>query len=555
MPVSRYDRGYLLDRLGFKVDEKELYRNIENMGLNLESATADTIEIEYPANRPDLMSVVGMARAIRYFMRRSRKFDYELGPQMKDFVINVGRDAARIRPFISSMTVSGLKMREEDLLEIINFTEKLSETYGRRREQIAIGLHDMKNLRPPFYYDAYGDEEYIPINKRSKMFYSDVLKSEEKGRAYAALASKGGRYMVLKDSVGAMALIPVLNSERTKISASTKSMLIDITGITRYTVDKVADLVAANFIDMGCKVGGVVVNYQGGRYSLPEMESETVSIPLEQANSEIGVDIGFNNIILLANKMGYEATLVGRKVRFRIPPYRLDVINDQDVVEDIAVAYGYDYIQPTEVPSVNEGALETAGRRQENASEIMVGLGYSEAMNSYLTNEKTNFKHMGIAKAEDCLVIANPKTESFTMMRTWLLPSLLGNIARSMHDSLPIKLFETDIVFGLKNNLPDERRHLAAVECDSHANFNQIKASFEGLAERLGIEYKIQKSEHKSFIDGRCASVIVNKKNIGFMGEIHPEVLTSFGIEEPVIGFEIDLSEWLDTGNAHYNGA
>ncbi len=544
MPVTIHNKKYLLKVLGFKINDAELVRNIENMGPNVKRMNDDEVEVEYTANRPDLISTVGLARAVRHYMRRSRRFTYTIKPGGEE-TLNVGSHVASIRPYIAAMIVENMALEKEDLLDIINFTEKLSNTYGRQRSKIAMGLHDMRDVEPPFFYDAFEDEEYAPLGTSKKMKYSAVLNSESKGKKYVALCKSGDRYVALKDKKGTMSLIPILNSERTKISTSTNKMLVDVTGSTREVIEGVADLLAADFIDRGYVVRRVKVSYKNKSYSLPKMESRDFSMPLKQLEEEIGVKIGFNNFIVLANKMGHEAALVGRKIRVTVPPYRLDVINEQDIIEDIAVGYGYDYIQPIGVLSTQAGSIEEKTKTVNLAIDVMIGLGFEEAMNSYLTNEDTNFLRMRESKNENYINITNPKSGAATMLRTWLIPSLLKQLGQSMHDKFPLKIFECDMAFQLKNSVPEEKYHIAAVACNSQANFNEIKAVFEGFARNMNLSYEIQKSEHRSFIEGRCARIMLNKRNIGFMGEIHPEVLTSFGIEEPVIGFEIDL----DAGN------
>ena len=293
-----------------------------------------------------------------------------------------------------------MKLGEQDLLDIINFTEKLSETYGRKRTRIALGLHDLKNVKPPFTYDAYEDEKFVPLNKNEEMLYSKVLEGKEKGRQYGALGEKGRRYVALKDAIGTMSLIPVLNSERTRVSSSTRDMLIDITGTSKHIIEKISDMLAADFIDRGYDVSRIRLEYEGKSYQVPMMGTMQIRIPLSQINSEIGVRLGFNNAILLGNKMGYCAALVERNICFTVPPYRLDVINKQDVIEDIAVAYGYDYIQTAPVPSITPGSTIAENETIEVVSDAMVGLGFSEMMNSCLTNETTNFDKMKVERGK-----------------------------------------------------------------------------------------------------------------------------------------------------------
>ena len=550
MPVAKYSKDYLMRCLGFKVSEEELYRNIDKMGLNVESSGSKELTLEFQANRPDLLSTVGVARAIRYFMRRSRSFAYTVKPAGEADTINVGRHVAGIRPYIAALKVTDIAFDEERLRDLINLTERLSENYGRHREKIAMGLHDLKEVKPPFYYDAFEDEDFIPLNRSRPMRFSEVMSMEEKGKKYGSLGSAEARYVALKDSVGTMSLIPVLNSDRTKVTMATKEMLLDVTGRSREVVEKMVDMLAAEFIDMGFTVSAVRVSYGNKSVELPKMESKTIELPLSQVNKELGVAIGFNNVITLANKMGYDAALVGRRVRFKTPPYRLDIINDQDVIEDLAIAYGYDYIQAVALSGTQQGSIEEQTKIKEKMSDVMIGLGFDEAVNSYLSNDEVNFRKMRMEQSGDHVTVENPKAKTISMLRTWLLPSLLGNVGLSMHDKLPIRLFELDMCFKVAGNVPEELHHLAAVACYPQANFNDIKSIFEGFARKIGIELEVAKGEHPSFIEGRCASVKADEKVIGFLGELHPEVLMNFGIEEPLVAFEIDVTGWLNAGDS-----
>lgn len=357
MPVSTYNKVYLKKLLGFEIDDSTLEKNLENIGAVLKRVSEKEIDVEYEADRPDLMSAVGLARALRYFMHRSERFEYLAAENTDKIEINIGKNVARIRPYISALVVRNMQLSNDSLLDMINFTEKLSDNYGRHRKRIALGLHDLKDVQPPLTYDAFDDEVYVPLNSKEKMKYSEALEKLEKGGKYRNLCTDGKRYVALKDTKGTMSLIPVLNSSRTMVSTGTKEMLVDITGTSKYIVDRTADMVAAYFIDMKCDVQKVKLNYGKRSYETPSMERAEIKMPLSQICAEIGVWIKFGNAIDLANRMGYEAALVGSKIMFEVPAYRLDVLNDQDVIEDIAIAYGYERIRPVPVVAVQRASL------------------------------------------------------------------------------------------------------------------------------------------------------------------------------------------------------
>ena len=540
MPTSSHSRKYLYSLLGYQPSDDELSKLLDSLGMTLDNASRESIEVEYQANRPDLISTVGLARSIRYFTGKRSSFEYKVEEPLQGFEVSVGRRVAKIRPFFAAMVVKGLELSSDSLLDLINFTEKLTITYGRNRKRVAIGLHDLSKVEPPLTYDAFPDEEYDAL-RSGRMRYSEVLKNTSKGKAYAQLCNVGDYYCALKDKRGTLSLIPVLNSERTMVTEKTADMLVDITGTNSFVVEKTADIVAANMIDMGAKVYKVSIKKNGRQYTTPSMSTLELSVPLSRFSYELGVRLAFNNVISLANKMGIQAALVGRNIRFTVPAYRADIINDQDIVEDIAVAYGYDYIQPIPVVSIRQGALSERQKTADELRHMLNGLGFFETMSSYLTNEETNYAKMRLKPDSKQIRLANAKAITITMMRTWLLPSLLLSLSKSQHDKLPHRLFELDMCFYLDSGKVKEAYDLAGIISDSSIDFNELSSVVSAIASFLGKKLETKPFDHASFIPGRCASIWLDGKHAGFYGELHPEVLENFGVQAPAMAFELEL--------------
>lgn len=534
-----FSKTYLFKLVGTKLDDKKLQMYVSKMGLELEGATKDDVSIELPANRPDLIDIVGFARALRNFLHKSKKLRYKLKATAPSITLDVGKGVKEVRPFISAMTVQGLKLDDQSLKHLLNFMEKFTSNYGRGRKKLAIGMHDLDKIKMPLVYDAVKDQEFEALGSKKAKF-SQILKTHEKGIAYAGAIAGAKLYPVVSDKQGVISLVPILNSERTKVTSKSRNLFIEITGTNRYIVEKSLDLFAAMFIDMRGKIGPVRISYDSSTTTLPKMSSQTIEIPLLKIEQQIGVIIGFNNIISLANKMGYEAALVGRNIRFMVPEYRLDVLNEQDVIEDIAIAYGYDYIQTVPIFSEQAGALEDSTLREMKLSEILLGLGFSESMNSFLSGEKVNFESMRQKPPKEYIKLKGAKVQYLTMLRTALLPSLLKDLGMSSHDKMPQRLFEIDLAFNIDKQI-NETHNVAGAIVDPKANFNQIKAVVEGILQNMGMKYSIKETLHTSFIEGRSASIILEGKDVGVFGEVHPEVLNNFGIEEPTVAFEITL--------------
>lgn len=545
MPTITLDTKYLLRCIGYRIGYNQLENQLSKLGLEVNYINDKETGLELTANRPDLLGSVGLARAVRNFMHRNKNFSYQIANEQPMLEIDVGSGLNGTQPFISGLVVTGIKLGEDALTDIINFTEKFCDTFGRNRAKIAIGLHNLDAIKPPLYYGGKSDKSFIPLNGTTEVKFSEIVRKHKKGIEYGYTIKqvRGARYPSLEDSSGVIALIPILNSERTKVTTKTTNLFVDITGTSEYFVDNTADMLACMFMDLECKVSKVAVKYKSKRIVYPEMKKRYIALNAEGVEEEIGVKIGPRNVVSLANKMGYEAAILKNSVRFSVPNYRLDIINEQDIVEDIAIAYGYDYIQPLAILSAQQGGIEQRQLFYNRLSETMVGMGFSEMMNSYLTNEETNFDKVLLQRKNTYIKLKNPKAKSITMMRTWVLPSVLKNLGMSVHEKMPQKVFELDMAFYLSGADVYEVYHIAGAAVDPKTNFNYMKSVIEAIFYDAGLDCKIAEFQHGSFIEGRCASIKTQGKDAGFFGELHPKVLNNFGIEEPAVAFEIDLSQ------------
>ena len=546
MPSIKFNKKYLISMIGEEMKDDTLSSYISKLGFEAAEITKDEVTVEITPNRPELLDAVGFARAVRYFLHKKKGFSYPVEDIKPMAEIKVERSVSRLRPFISSLIATGLSLDEEKIANLINFTDKLCDVYGRGRRKMAIGIHDLDKIDGMLTYALRREGSLRALNSPSEKTYAEIIKTTDQGLKYSqTLGAHAGAYPVLEDSKGSIALIPIINSERTRLSHSTKNILIDITGTSEYVIDKFPDVLACSLIDMGAKIGRVSVNYGSKSKTFPLMDKQKITINLADAEREIGMKIGASNIISLANKAGYEAYYTGKKVTFEIPEYRTDVLNYQDIVEDIAIAYGYDYINPSPVLTSSPGSLAKSTDTVDRLAAYMVGLGFSEMMNTLLTNEHGNYELMNLHPDKEYIKLKNPKAENLTMLRTWLLPSLLKNVSMSLTEKMPYNLFEIDSAFSISGGALHEDMRICAVSTDSKANFNDAKALFLSIDSAFGMGLSLSAASHGSFIQGRCAYVKKGEKTVGILGELHPKVLSGFKIEEPTTCLEINLSELL----------
>ncbi len=519
------------------------------MGVEIEEKDDNEVKLNITPNRPDLLDFNGICRAVLNFtgMRTPQENFYRIKKSSEPVLtIQVSQEMRKIRPYIAGIVVRNVDLSGNVLKYLINFTEKFADTYGRKRKKLAIGVHDLSKIKGNLTYTAVEEDSFVPLNETKKMKLSEIMESHDKGIAYSSTISKknGQRFPILKDSEKILAFIPITNSEATKVTEKSTSLFIDITGTSINTINEAAALIACSFIDMGAEIGQVAIDYDGNADLTPTLDYDEMKLQLGSAKKTLGVDISEASVVGLANKMGYVAAQYGKSVLFYIPPYRVDVLNNQDIIEDMAIAYGYDKIVPLPVVGSADGLAQELMEYQNSVAEYMLGLGYTEAINTLLTNEKDEFDNMEFHDYDrkSYISIAEAKTSMLTMIRKYIMPGLLGSLRNSAGETMPQRMFEIGSVFSLKNGAALEAISIGFVSEHSKANFSEIKGSVEALLGFLGMKgYSIVGHDDPSFIEGRSAEIRKGDSVIGVFGELHPKVLENFGLEEPVIAAEIKL--------------
>jgi phenylalanyl-tRNA synthetase beta chain len=536
--------SFSLSRLQSESKVTDVAEAIDMLGMSVESIEGDEIKIDITPNRPDLLDFFGLARAIAYF-RGQRSPDGENYQKLYDsrLEINVSDSVKGTRPFIAGIVVEWVNLEGDNLKYLINFTEKIADTYGRRRRKIAIGLHNLDKIEGNLTYEAKDEGAITPLGSNSKESFAEVMKGK-KGVKFGGAAQ--GKPLVLSDSKKAIALIPVTNCEETKVDQTTRNLFIDVTGTFRKAVEDIAALLACSFIDQKAKVSKVAIKYGSKKAETPHTEYKEEKIHLSEIDRTIGAKLSESDLIAISNRLGYRGAKYGDYLLIYIPPYRLDYINSQDVVEDIAIGFGYSNIVPLPVMSSSLGTVNVLTDLTGKIASLMVGLGFDEAMNNYITNDEMQFDSMNIKREPDVVKILYSKTASLTSLRTSIMPSLLANLGISQHEKMPIKLFECGSVFRLDNGKAVEGFSVAFAMEASEANFANVKSYFEALADGIGLKTSIKPTADGRFINGRCAGVFAGGAKIGAFGEIHPAVLKHFGIAEPTVAAEIMLLEEID---------
>ncbi len=531
MAIVEFNYKELCKFMGVCVPLPELREQLDMMGAPVDSIDGETMRCDITPNRIDLLSVEGLARAVSNFIGAKKPFDYEVGKG--GVTLAVDSSVKSVRPFVAAGIVKGITIDDSTIKSLMQVQEKIHATHGRNRKKVAIGIHNLDPLKPPFTYKAVSpkDISFVPLDLEESLDLSQIIEKHPKGKDYAHLVAEYDRYPIIVDARGnVLSFPPIINGELTRVSESTSNIFIDVTGTSFDAVNDALNVLCALFSDRGGKLFSVDV---GGR-ELPDLSRRKITVSPEQMNNLIGFKLKPEEMAPLLSKMGHIAKLNGQELQVLCPPYRSDIIGWVDIAEDLAIAYGYNRLEPTlpQLPSI--GRLLDS---RERIREAMVGLGFCEAITYTLSNDEVNFSKMRLKNNGKATKITNPLTIDFTLFRTWLSPSMLSVLGVNSHEPMPQKVFEIgDCYEGGRREI-----HFACSLAKARASFSEMKSVAEALALESEMRLEFRDEAHPSLIPGRSVSVWVKGEKKGFLGEVHPEVLNNFGIEEPTVIFELEL--------------
>ena len=549
MPVITFKYTDLKD-LGIDMEKDELIDTLPMMSSDIEDYDDEEIKVEFFPNRPDNLSVEGVARSFKGFLGLETGLpNYPITPSNEEVVVDA--EVAEIRPYIAFAKIDNVDFTGDKLKYIMDFQENLHWVIGRDRKKVAIGIHNADVVNAPFKYIATPKDAnaFVPLEKDSEMTPDEILTEHDKRKAYAHLIDSFDKYpLILDKDDQVLSMPPIINGELTKIKEDTHNIIVDVTGTDERAVNQALNIICSSFAEVGGQIKSMEVKYEDKTIVSPDLTPQEMNVHVDTANELIGgTDLNAEDIKGLLEKARFDAEVLNdNEVKAIIPAYRVDILHEVDIVENIAVQYHINSVE-AKLPEINTVAYENDWFRSESIiREAMVGLGFQEIMSLMLTSEEAHYEKMN-QEEKPHVQVARPITIDRTMIRTSLINSLMEFLEDNKHEDLPQKIFEIGDVLYLddsKENKTVSSKKLAALICHSTANFTEIKSVMTSVLSNLGYSMEISDSENKTFIEGRVADVEgVSEKGYvkGFFGEISPEVITNFTLEYPVIGFEIEF--------------
>lgn len=503
--------------------------------------TEDEIIVELEPDRPDLLSVEGLARALKGYFEIETGLHKASTIELKKSNLTVKVINAKVRPYIACAIVKNLNLDDRAVRSLMRMQEALHLTIGRDRRKVAIGFHDLSTIKPPIIYtEADAKTEIIPLDMPIEMTLEEVLINHPKGMAYKHLVQEG--YPVYIDEKGVFSFPPIINSERTRVTERTKDLFIELTGINPKAVKQTLNIIIFNLIDRGGEIETVNIEYvnENKVEVTPNLKPRKMKLTINEILNLIGININASQIAKLLERMQYGVTKIidNKEIEILIPAYRVDVLHKVDIIEDIAIAYGYDKLTP-EIPNiVTVGKPSKMEVLEAKIRQSLIGLGFQEILTFTLSSNKLQTRQMNIEKMK-LVELENPITSELNVYRRWILPHLMRFLSLNKHVSYPQKIFEIGYVAIPYKEEIITLRNTAVAIASAKTTFTEIQGVLQAFALDLELNIKLERKEHPSFITGRTAAIIVNNETIGIIGEIHPQILNNFQIEVPVVAMEI----------------
>ncbi|WP_432663942.1 phenylalanine--tRNA ligase subunit beta [Wukongibacter baidiensis] len=534
----------------------------EALGLN-----DHVIEFEITPNRPDCLSMLGMARETSATFDLATKYpeinikeevedinDY-ISAEVEDkdlcrrFVGRVVKDI-KIEPSPTWLQLRLMKAGVRPISNIVDITNFVMLEYGQ-----PLHAYDLNTLTGGkiIARRAKKDEVTTTLDGAERKLDEEVL--------------------VIADAKDTIGIAGIMGGEDTEISDNTKTIFIEAAHFNKKNIrtssrkiglrteasarfEKGIDPnVAEAAADRACQLieelgAGKVVKGKIDIYD-DKLEGWSIEVRPERINSLLGTKLSSEEISDILRRLELSVEKKEEKLLVGIPTYRQDLLKEIDIVEEVARIYGYNVIEATLPKGATWGAKTNAQVIEDYTKGALNSLGLNEITTySFVSPKSLDL----INTPEDSFLrrnikLLNPLGEEYSIMRTTLVPNMLDvlarNYKRNVSEALAFELGNTFIPREIPvTSLPIEKKVLTLGMYGEDIDFFSIKAIVWELLNKLGIEKCVMEPEknHSLFHPGRCGNIVYGNHILGTIGEVHPDILENYGFSNRVYVADIDFN-------------
>jgi phenylalanyl-tRNA synthetase beta chain len=532
-----------LEKLVGRASKPKIIEALPFLGLDIEEETKEYVKVEYSPNRPDYATDVGIAAGLQGLFGIKKGVE-KITVKKSDGISYIKTEAAvkKIRPYVRAVIARGGKFDDEAIKQLIALQEDLHFGIGRRRKKASVGIHDLDKLALPLTYTAVTrNHRFVPLGMTQSMSMEEIVAKTEVGVTYGKLVQGHDKVPVILDAKNnTISFPPIINSALTTVTTKTINLLVEVTGTDRSATEDTLAVVATTLQGLGF----VLHDFKADSKSSSKIfKTKSMRLDAQLVNQTLGVKMTLPAICNYLRKSRIDASVSGKKILCKIPRFRFDIFGPMDLVEEVALGYGIQNLAPTLPASASVGQKNMLTKRMDQLSQIMIGLGFTEALNSSLTSKRVLYDET--KRTGEIIEVAESKSQEYTILRDSLLPGLLENLSRNIHESYPQRLFEIGIVFSADSPIK-ESISLACVSAHKDTSFTEIKSVLQSLLKTdSNLDSKTKTAQDPMFAKGKTAHIVIANKNVGTIGEIDSQVIENFKIRVPVCAFEIVLSEFI----------
>ncbi len=524
------------------------------------------IEFEITPNRPDCLSMLGMAREVSASFNVPVKlpelYDETAASEADNFA-SVRIDAPDLCLRYAAKIIKNIKIETSPLWmqlrlmqsgmrpinNIVDITNFVMLEYGQPIH--AFDLHSVSGGEI-IVRRAKAEEVITTLDDKDRVLTDEMLVIADKDKPIAIAGVMGGANTEINSETKAV-LLEVASFDKTSIRKTSKDLGLRSEASSRYekgvsvelpamVVDRVCHLI--ELLGAGEVVPGLIDVYPN---KAPRLE---IPFRVERINQMIDSELTAQEMIEILKKLEIEVIDIdGLKA---IPPYyRLDLLKEIDLVEEIARLYGYDQIKMTLPKTSTWGARTNAQLIEEKAKTELLSSGVDEILTYSFVSRKDldriNLPENSLLRNQVELI--NPLGEEFSVMRSSLVPNVLEVLSRNYNrKNLKAKVFEMGSVFLPKElpvkQLPIEKKVLTIGLYGEHEDFFTLKGIVENMLNGVGVEgyYFEKETNAPTYHTGRCANIIWGDHILGSMGEIHPLVQEEYSLGTRTYVADLDFN-------------
>ncbi len=535
----------------------------------------DSVEFEITSNRPDCLSVIGLARESAVSFDRELKIPTPVVKEGSGDIseyISVDVDDAELCPRYSARVIKNVKIEPSPLWlrmrlrasgvrpinNIVDITNYVMLEYGQPMHAFDYAMLEGKKI---VVRRAADGENFKSLDDNDHTLNADTLVIADEKKAVALAGVMGGANSEIKDTTTTV-VFESANFLGSSVRLAAKAQGMRTESSSRFekgldpentmpALDRACELV--NLLGAGEVVGGVIDVYKNKK------APNTVKFDADQINAFLGTDVCEDKMISILESLG--CTIENGVLT--APSYRADLEKMNDIAEEIARIHGYNNIPSTPFKcAVKAGTLTPKQAYKARLNTLLCSLGLTQSVTFSFVSPRTldmiNLPEDAPERKQ--VVITNPLGEDTSVMRTTLIPSLLGVLARNNnYHSDSVAMYELGHIYipnEDKNELPEEPTRLT-FGFYGNGDFYTLKGMAETICADAGIaKVKFVSNENNPvFHPGRCANIVARGfEVVGTIGQLHPKVASNYGFDAPVYLADIDFEKLFNFSNfdKHY---